>query len=113
MLLLIIAGGILLLCNCISFNLFYNDKLKAIHHERRIPEKTLLSSAFFGPFGAFLGMHLCRHKTKKWYFHFWVGLFIVIHILLIVFLVVAFDALGNALAGEVGRLFQGFKSVPD
>ncbi len=53
------------LLNLLSLRLFYSDKRRAQKQQRRIPEKTLLLSAFFfGGIGACLGMQLFRHKTK-------------------------------------------------
>ena len=55
--------------NLISFGLMALDKRRARRGKRRIPEKTLfLAAACFGGLGGVLGMALCRHKTKHWYF---------------------------------------------
>lgn len=51
--------------NGYAFLLFASDKRRARLNRWRIPEKALLISAFFGPFGAFAAMQLFRHKTKK------------------------------------------------
>jgi uncharacterized membrane protein YsdA (DUF1294 family) len=48
-----------------AFLLFASDKRRAHLNRWRIPEKALLISAFFGPFGAFAAMQLFRHKTRK------------------------------------------------
>ena len=54
----------------INFCLYAADKSKAKRGEWRIPERVLLGfSFFFGAIGGYLGMLLCRHKTKHWYFH--------------------------------------------
>ncbi len=64
--------------NIISFILFYLDKQFARKGMRRISEKTLLLSAFFaGGIGAYLGMYINRHKTKKLKFIILVSLFLV------------------------------------
>ena len=53
----------------ITFILYAADKHKAIHNQWRIRERTLLLFGVFGgAAGALLGMELCRHKTKHWYF---------------------------------------------
>jgi uncharacterized membrane protein YsdA (DUF1294 family) len=58
-----------LIFSIISFLLYYQDKKKAIHSKRRIPERVLLlSTQFFGSVGTFFGIFLLRHKTKHWYF---------------------------------------------
>lgn len=54
-----------LLVNLISFGMCYNDKKRAIKHQRRISEKTLLFVSFLGgAFGFFIAMHIFHHKTK-------------------------------------------------
>ncbi|MDR6157142.1 uncharacterized membrane protein YsdA (DUF1294 family) [Chryseobacterium sp. SLBN-27] len=50
----------------ITFIIFGIDKRKAVKHQRRIPEATLLSLTFLGgTAGALLGMLLFRHKISK------------------------------------------------
>ena len=45
-------------------------KSRAKRNVWRIPEKVLLGLSFFGgAAGGYAAMFLCRHKTKKWYFH--------------------------------------------
>ena len=56
---------ILLAVNFVSLVFFGFDKLWAMRGGVRIPESRLLLLAFLGPFGAFLGMLLFRHKTRK------------------------------------------------
>lgn len=64
----LIAFGVISLCN---FLLYAIDKIKAKMGAWRIPEKTLLLFSFFGgALGGLVGMWLCRHKTRKWYFWF-------------------------------------------
>lgn len=69
--------------NLISFGAFVWDKHKAKKGAWRTPEKTLLLTALFGPFGAVAGMLLARHKTQKPKFKL-VYVFLVLHIILIV-----------------------------
>jgi len=65
-LLLAAAYGIVSL---IALILYAVDKRRAVRHLWRIPEKVLLCFGFCGgSIGALLGMRLCRHKTKHWYF---------------------------------------------
>ena len=55
----------LILINAVSFILMLVDKYKARKNLWRIPEATLLGIAVLGgSFGAILGMHAARHKTK-------------------------------------------------
>lgn len=57
---------IVLFINIISFMLFGIDKRKAVKHQRRIPEFTLLSVTFSGgTVGGLLGMAVFRHKISK------------------------------------------------
>ena len=65
--------GLLLLVvavmNVLSFALMALDKNAARKGRWRVPEKTLfLVTALFGGLGGVLGMYLCRHKTRHWYF---------------------------------------------
>lgn len=54
----------------INFCLYAADKSKARRGEWRIPEKVLLGFSFFGGgIGGYIGMFVCHHKTKHWYFH--------------------------------------------
>lgn len=68
--------------NLVAAFLYVSDKKKAIEKEWRIPEKTLLIAAFFGPFGAAIAMKLAHHKTQKTKFKL-VYLFLILHIALI------------------------------
>ena len=55
----------LLVWNIIVFLTYAADKQKAVRKRWRIPDATLLMIAFAGGgLGAFLGMHLLRHKTQ-------------------------------------------------
>jgi uncharacterized membrane protein YsdA (DUF1294 family) len=56
---------LLVIVNGISLTVFGIDKLKSKSGGWRIPESELLLIAFFGPFGAYAGMLLFRHKTRK------------------------------------------------
>jgi uncharacterized membrane protein YsdA (DUF1294 family) len=55
----------LIIVNIIALAIFGVDKIKSKKWGWRIPEPTLLLIAFFGPFGAYAGMLLFRHKTRK------------------------------------------------
>jgi len=57
--------AVLLAVNSVSLVLFGMDKLKSMSRGWRIPEARLLLVALCGPFGAFAGMLLFRHKTRK------------------------------------------------
>ena len=79
-----IAGALALL-NLISFGLMAYDKRCAKTGKWRVPEKALfLSAACFGALGGVLGMQLCRHKTKHWYFRVFFPLMLIAQIALLV-----------------------------
>ena len=64
-----IFAGYVLVMTIIGFLSMYIDKRKAIKHQWRISEKTLFIIALLGgSIGSNLGMTICRHKTKHWYF---------------------------------------------
>lgn len=56
----------LIFINVITFFIYGNDKQRAQKNRWRIPEKTLiLLAAAGGSVGAWLGMQMFRHKTRK------------------------------------------------
>ena len=56
----------LLTINALGFWIMLDDKQRARKKRWRIPEATLLTvAALGGSAGCFLGMRLCRHKTRK------------------------------------------------
>ncbi len=76
---LIIAAVALVILNLISFGLMAYDKGCAKAGKRRVPEKTLfLAAGAFGGLGGVLGMCLCRHKTKHWYFRIFFPLMLIV-----------------------------------
>ncbi|MBO6052256.1 MAG: DUF1294 domain-containing protein [Clostridia bacterium] len=76
--------AVLAVLNLISFCLMAYDKRCAKSGKRRVPEKTLfLATACFGGLGGVLGMTLCRHKTKHWYFKVFFPLFLIVQIALL------------------------------
>jgi len=82
------AWMILILLNLISFSLMAYDKHCAKAGRWRVPEKTLfIAAACFGGLGGVLGMTVCRHKTRHWYFRVFFPLMLAVQIgLLIMFL---------------------------
>lgn len=77
----------LLLMNIAGFVMMGLDKrFSKIQGKRRIPEKTLLSTAFIGgALGSYLGMKLFHHKTLHNKFRYGIPAIIVVHILLVLF----------------------------
>ena len=78
---------VFLLLNAVSFLLFGLDKWKAKHGRWRIPESTLLlSAALGGSTGAFLGMKMFHHKTRKAKFYLGVPALWIIQVILLWYL---------------------------
>jgi len=78
---------VFLLLNLVSFLLFGLDKWKAKHGRWRIPESTLLlSAALGGSTGAFLGMKMFHHKTRKAKFYLGVPALWIIQVILLWYL---------------------------
>ena len=77
--------AVYLVLNLVALVAFVWDKHKAQNDKWRTKESTLLILAFFGPFGATIGMLAVRHKTQKPKFKL-VYVFLVLHIILIIFL---------------------------
>ena len=81
---IVIVLIVLAVLNAVSFGLMAYDKHCAKAGKWRIPEKTLfLAAACFGGLGGVLGMFLCRHKTKHWYFRVFFPVLLVIQIVLL------------------------------
>ena len=78
---------IFLIWNLIVFCHYGLDKKYAIHHKRRVPERTLLlESLFLGAFGAVLAAYFFHHKTRKMQFVITWVLGIIISILFLAML---------------------------
>ena len=71
---------LLALGNLHAFLRFWADKRAARLGVRRTPEATLLTAALVGGFGAWLGQHILRHKTRKEPFRTELGLMILLHL---------------------------------
>lgn len=72
---------VLIFINAVCFAIFGLDKRKAVKHQQRISEKTLLILTFFGgTIGAVLGMLVFRHKISKKSFLLKWGLVVLIQI---------------------------------
>ena len=76
---------VLFLVNCVALILFGVDKWQSKRRGWRIPESRLLLAAFFGPFGAYVGMLFFRHKTRKIKFLL-VPFFLIIQTVLLAYL---------------------------
>lgn len=80
--------AVYIVLNVIAFVSYIWDKHKAKEDMWRTKESTLIILAFFGPFGATLGMLAVRHKTRKLKFKL-VYIFLVLHIIVIAYLIYA------------------------
>jgi uncharacterized membrane protein YsdA (DUF1294 family) len=75
---------LLVVLNVISLIFFGVDKLKSMRGGWRISELRLLLVALIGPFGAYAGMLLFKHKIRKVKFIL-VPIFLFIHLYLIIY----------------------------
>lgn len=81
--LLKILVSYLIIINIAGFLSMYVDKQKARKHKYRIPEKVLFLFAIFGgSLGSILGMQICRHKTKHWYFVVFMPLILILQLVI-------------------------------
>ena len=82
---IVAAGIVLAVLNLVSFFLMAYDKGCAKAGRRRIPEKTLfLAVACFGGLGGVLGMTLCHHKTRHWYFRVFFPVLLAVQVVLLI-----------------------------
>ena len=90
---LIAAAAVLAVTNLISFGLMAYDKKCAQTGKRRVPERTLfIAAGCFGGLGGVLGMAICRHKTKHWYFQVFFPVMLIVQIALLVWAYMAWIA---------------------
>ena len=81
----LMIGIALVILNLVSFSMMAYDKHCAQAGKWRVPEKALfIAAACFGGLGGVLGMVICRHKTRHWYFRLFFPVLLVIQIVLLV-----------------------------
>ena len=81
-----IIWAALAILNLVSFSLMAYDKHCAKAGKWRVPEKALfIAAACFGGLGGVLGMTVCRHKTRHWYFRLFFPLLLILQIALLAF----------------------------
>jgi len=74
------------LVNVVAFLLYGFDKWQARKGKRRISEKTLLALAIFGgSAGAYVGMYLFHHKTKKVKFYLGIPMIILLQVGILIY----------------------------
>ena len=72
----------------VTLILYGIDKHKAIRHEWRLSESTLLLPiALGGAYGALIGMLIFHHKTRKMKFVILVPLFVIIHTVILLMVI--------------------------
>ncbi len=75
----------ILIINVITFIAYGIDKQKAKNKQRRISEKALITLSFIGgSLGAYLGMIIFHHKTKKTKFKILVPLSLLIWVYILI-----------------------------
>ena len=75
----------LIIINLVGFLSIWIDKIKAKKGKWRISESALFLIAILGgSIGEIIGMHLCRHKTKKRRFTIGLPGILIIEILIII-----------------------------
>ena len=78
----------ILVVNVLTFIVYGMDKWKARRGRWRVPEATLLGlAALGGSVGAWLAMHLFRHKTQHKKFRYGVPIMFVLQVVAVVFFV--------------------------
>ena len=74
----------LILMNAFAALLMHGDKMRARKKQRRMPEAFLFIIALMGgSLGIWLGMYLCRHKTRHRKFVLGIPLILILQIILI------------------------------
>jgi len=74
----------LIIISIISIVLTIYDKIRALNHQKRIPERTLLFLALIGgAFFMYITMLLIRHKTRHHTFMSVLPIMIVVHIFIL------------------------------
>ena len=76
-----------LFVNVVTFLMYGVDKWNAMKNQWRIPEKTLFGIAVIGgSIGAYVGMRLFHHKTKKPKFYIGIPLIFVVQIAMLIYI---------------------------
>ena len=76
----------LMIVNVLVFLMYGMDKRKAKKKKWRIPESSLIFSAFLGgAFGALFGMQLFHHKTRHMQFRVMVPISVILWVGIIVY----------------------------
>ena len=85
----LIFAAWLALMSIVAFVFMAIDKGKAKTGAWRVPEKTLFILALLGGgIGGWLGMRICHHKTKHWYFRLGFPLIAIIQIAALIYILI-------------------------
>lgn len=85
---------VLLLMNAAGAAIMYADKKFAVHHKRRVPERTLMTIALLGgSVGVLIGMYAFRHKTLHPKFYVGVPAILICEAAAVVFLFYRFPTI--------------------
>ncbi len=85
----LIFAAWLALMSIVAFVFMAIDKGKAKTGAWRVPEKTLFILALLGGgIGGWLGMRICHHKTKHWYFRLGFPLIAIIQIAALIYMMI-------------------------
>jgi uncharacterized membrane protein YsdA (DUF1294 family) len=80
----LIVAIYLAVINVTAFLMFRSDKRRSELRVSRIPERKLLTAAFWGgSLGALIGQQILRHKTRKQPFRFQLLAIAVTHLLIV------------------------------
>jgi len=87
-----VLGVYVLIINFISFITVVLDKSKARRNRFRVPEKHFFILGILGgALGIYLGMKLCRHKTRHRRFVYGIPLLILINLIMLYFVLRSFS----------------------
>ena len=76
-----------MIMNILTFCLMGVDKHRARTRQWRIPERVLFGAALLGgSVGAWAGMYLFHHKTRRWYFVVGMPLILVVQAAAVIYL---------------------------
>ncbi len=82
-----IAGAWLVMINVAAFAAYGLDKRKAVKHEWRIPETTLIGLAVLGgSIGAYAGMKIFHHKTLHLKFRIAIPVIFIVQLFAVLFI---------------------------
>ncbi|WP_330389708.1 DUF1294 domain-containing protein [Cellulosilyticum sp. I15G10I2] len=74
-------GYYIIVMSIIGFWSMWEDKRRAVKKRYRLSERTLFVIALIGgSIGSLIGMRICRHKTKHWYFKLGIPFILIVQV---------------------------------